>query len=304
MEPERFKAVVRHYHERATGKANAFATSVAKALLGIARSHVRVESPQLERLKKIAAKLPAVPFDLTEKNRGLIHDLQDERVLASLFALPAQLMAKARDRLQTGRSNPHVDALAGLAIGLLLAAPMRSQNLVSLNWRRHVREPRGRRGPVRLLIPAGETKTKRFDFSYELDQDTSDLLRWHRAVMLPAIGADPDGDLFALPGGKRAGQSYLSLKVTDAIRTHLGVHMTPHQFRHLAASLYLEAQPQDFETVRQLLGHSFGKTTLIYAGLSSERASRSYSETVIAKRAEIHKLTRPHGTAFAIKTLG
>jgi integrase len=293
VEAERFTAVLRHYYDRAAGKPNAFANSFARALLSIAKSHVRVEAPQLERLKKIAAKLPPVPFDLTAKNRALIHDLQDERVLASLFAVPARLMTRARESLQAGSGNAHVDAIAGLAIGLLLAAPMRSQNLVSLNWRRHVREPRGRRGPIRLLIPAGETKTKRLDLLYELDQETTDLLRWYRAVLLPAIGADPDGDLFALPGGRRASQSYLSLRVTEAIRTNLGVHMTPHQFRHLAAALYLEAQPQDFETIRQLLGHSFGKTTLIYAGLSSERASRSYSETVIAKRAEITKLIRP-----------
>jgi integrase len=58
--------------------------------------------------------------------------------------------------------------------------------------------------------------------------------------------------------------------------------MTAHQFRHLAAWRYLEARPEDFETVRQLLGHSFGKTTLVYAGLSGERASRAFGEIVIA----------------------
>jgi integrase len=68
--------------------------------------------------------------------------------------------------------------------------------------------------------------------------------------------------------------------------------MTAHQFRHLAASRYLEARPEDFETVRQLLGHSFGKTTLVYAGLSGARASRAFGEIVIA-RAET--LTRRSG---------
>ena len=44
-----------------------------------------------------------------------------------------------------------------------------------------------------------------------------------------------------------------------------------------------EGGPEDFETVRQLLGHSFGKTTQIYAGLSGERASRAFGDIVIAK---------------------
>ena len=68
--------------------------------------------------------------------------------------------------------------------------------------------------------------------------------------------------------------------------------MTAHQFRHLAAHRYLEARPEDFETVRQLLGHSFGKTTQIYAGLSGERASRAFGEIVIAKMEALEQARR------------
>ena len=57
-----------------------------------------------------------------------------------------------------------------------------------------------------LLIPATETKTKRLDLFYELDDLTSAMLRWNRKVLLPSIGADPDGDVFARPGGKRLSQ--------------------------------------------------------------------------------------------------
>jgi integrase len=111
-------------------------------------------------------------------------------------------------------------------------------------------------------------------------------------VLLPSIGVDPDGDVFASPGGKHLAQSSLSAGITLAIEKHVGIGMTAHQFRHLAASRYLEARPEDFETVRQLLGHSFGKTTLIYAGLSGERASRAFGKIVIAKA---EALTRSSG---------
>ena len=160
---------------------------------------------------------------------------------------------------------------------------MRPQNLVALNWRRHVREFHGPRGALALLIPASETKTGRSDLFYELDDKTSAMLRWNRKVLLPSIGADPDGDVFARPGGKRLAQSSLCIGIATAIEKHVGIKMTAHQFRHLAAHRYLEARPEDFETVRQLLGHSFGKTTQIYAGLSGERASRAFGEIVIAK---------------------
>ena len=154
---------------------------------------------------------------------------------------------------------------------------MRCQNLITLNGRRHIRELPD--GSIRLLIPKGETKTKRFDLVFDLDAETSKMLRWVRKDFLPAIDADPEGDLFAMPGGTRRGQGSFCEAVKSAIKAHIGIEMTVHQFRHAAAKLYLDTHPEDFETIRQLLGHSFGKTTLLYAGLSSERASRSYGES-------------------------
>ena len=71
-----------------------------------------------------------------------------------------------------------------------------------------------------------------------------------------------------------------------------GVHMTPHQFRHFGATSYLEQHPEDFETARALLGHGWSKTTRIYAGSSSRRASRAYNQYLLKQR-EALKLLRP-----------
>ena len=284
VEPERIKTVLRHYHDGANGKPNAFAVSLGKTLVAIAKYHVGVAPEDLSRLKLIVARLPSVTFDLTAKKKDLIRQFDDKKVLARLLALPEMLLQEAHDRLETGRPHFQLPAQVAIAMAILLAAPMRSQNLIALNWREHFREPNGGKGPVSILIPASQTKTRRLDLVYELDENTSDLLRWYRLVILPALEADPNGDLFVLQGGKRRGQSGLSSEVTKAIGRHVGVHMTPHQFRHLAAALYLDARPEDFETVRQILGHSYGKTTLIYAGLSSVRASKAYGLIVAAER--------------------
>ena len=69
--------------------------------------------------------------------------------------------------------------------------------------------------------------------------------------------------------------------------------MTPHQFRHVAANLYLEAHPEDFETARALLGHAWSKTTLVYAGSSSRRASRAYGEHLIQQRDALKFVSKP-----------
>jgi integrase len=79
-------------------------------------------------------------------------------------------------------------------------------------------------------------------------------------------------------------------------RNRVGVHLTPHQFRHLAATWYLEAHPEDFETVRTLLGHVFSKTTLIYGGNSHRRGAAAYGRFLNEKR-EALKLNRPRKTA-------
>ena len=87
-----------------------------------------------------------------------------------------------------------------------------------------------------------------------------------------------------MPSASRRCQSGLCGLITQTVKRELGVHMTPHQFRHLAAKIYLDHHPEDLETVRQLLGHSFMKTTLIYSGMSGERASRAYADNLADQR--------------------
>ena len=84
--------------------------------------------------------------------------------------------------------------------------------------------------------------------------------------------------------GSRKNQATLTVQITDAIVRHIGIHMTPHQFRHFGATSYLEEHPEDFETARAMLGHAWSKTTRIYAGSSSRRASRAYSQHLFKQR--------------------
>ena len=76
--------------------------------------------------------------------------------------------------------------------------------------------------------------------------------------------------------------------------------MTPHQFRHFGATSYLEEHPEDFETARAILGHAWSKTTRIYAGSSSRRASRAYNQFLFKQREEL-KLMRPRKKRGAVR---
>jgi integrase len=283
VRPEAIKAILRHYHSGAGGKPNAFAVGVSKTLIDVARYHVRVGEERLRELKAIAAKLPAIPYELTEKNKELLRRLENEQTRARLVFMPDVLMRKAEAELRRGHL-PFVEAQVAIAVDILLVAPLRPQNLIGLDWLGNLKEPHGPKGKLLLYIPKEQTKTKKRELTFEIPDETARKIRWYRQEIMPRLGADRDGHLFVSEGGGRKEQETLTGQIIEKIAEHVGIHMTPHQFRHVAAALYLEEHPEDFQTVTDLLGHAWIKTTLIYAGSSSRRASKAYCNMLLRQR--------------------
>jgi integrase len=290
VKPDRFKKVLRYYHNQANREPNAFVIALAKTLIQVARYHPGAPSTEVGELKRLTSNLPAIPQDLTDKNKALLRRLESERVRAKLLFLPEQLIEKVAKDLERDRLR-FVDAQVAIAIDILLATPLRPQNLSALSWRDNFSEPNGPRGKLVLHIAARHTKTKKQDFIAEMPDEVARRLRWYRRHVMPRLGADQKGHLFVSDSGRRKRQETISKQITDALANHVGIHMTPHQFRHFGATSYLERHPEDFETARALLGHASTKTTRIYAGSSSRRASRAYNQHLLAQR-EALKLMR------------
>jgi integrase len=300
VERENVKTVLRHYHARGKGRPNAFAIALSKTLLQIAKHHVGLGPEALADLRTIASKLPSVPFDLTSKNKELLRQLEPERLRATLLFLPEETLASiTTDKESLPRR--FVEAQVAIALDILLAIPLRAQNLCSLHWRRHFAEPEGPRGRLILHIPAEETKAKHRELAAEVPADVARRLRWYRRNVLPRLGADPDGCLFVTRTGTHKSQQTLSQQIREMIEERVGVTMTPHQFRHFAAYLYLEANPEDQLTVHAMLHHASSKTTLIYAGAPGRRASRAYGKALFAQR---EKLKLARGPRKITKTTG
>ena len=142
VRPEGFKTILRHYHNKAKREANAFAIGVSKTLIQVARYHMGATSEQVAELKRLASNLPPVPFDLTEKNKTLLRELEFERLRAKLLFLSEQLMAEVAKDLEGGRVR-FVEAQVAVAIDILLALPLRPQNLNGLSWGHNFTEPNG-----------------------------------------------------------------------------------------------------------------------------------------------------------------
>jgi hypothetical protein len=173
---EAFKTVIRHYHEKAEGKANSFVGILAKTLIDVARYAVCAPEDQLKELKRLASKLPAIPFDLTPKNKELLQQLENPELRARLFYLPDDLIGYVKSELNRGRLR-FVEAQVAIAVAILLVAPLRPQNLSELNFARHFKEPQGPKGKLVLHVSRASTKTKKRDLSFEFPPELAEPIR-------------------------------------------------------------------------------------------------------------------------------
>jgi hypothetical protein len=77
----------------------------------------------------------------------------------------------------------------------------------------------------------------------------------------------------------------IGLAIEKSVLRHIGVKLTCHHFRHLAAKIILDANPGAYELARQLLGHKDLKTTTrFYAGIDTRRAGRAHADLLARLR--------------------
>jgi integrase len=286
VEPETVKTILRSYLNGHGNRPSEFVRGMAITLVSVAAHWVRVDETQLTALRAIKRKLGSTKVALTEKNRATLRQLDDPAVLGRLLELPDRLAGEARQ--MESRSRAAVAMQLAVAITLLLHAPLRMANLHALRLDRHLSRPGGPKRPWLISIPMAESKNgERID--YELAGGPAVLLDRYLARFRPAL---VKGDCpFLFPGEDGLGckdQGTLSQQLVEIIETRVGIRLTPHQFRHLAARLLLRAAPGAFGAAQQLLGHKHLKTTTaFYAGIDTLTAGRQYDQILEATRAQL-----------------
>ena len=268
------------------GQATVYIRDLAKCLLSIAKHWVHSPESYLEKLRSVVCQLTPATAGLTEKNRRTLRQFESGRNRDSLLGLPECLARQARSgKLSTRRSA--VRFQMALAIEVLLMAPMRISNLLSLRSDRHLVWPSGPQGNCHIVIPEIEVKNG-LPLEYPLPDSTSRLLQEYLTHWWPHL-ASPDSP-WLFPGefpGSHKQPATMSQQITEVIAKKTGLVMTPHQFRHLAAMLYLEDHPGEYETVRRVLGHKSMKTTTdFYTGLEMRSAVCHYDRTILRLRGD------------------
>jgi integrase len=131
-----------------------------------------------------------------------------------------------------------------------------------------------RDGRVFLWYEPSEVKNRR-PLEFELPGAVATMLDEHVASPSPFLC--PEGTPWLFPrrdGTAPMDASRLSARISHRIRKATGLEVHAHLFRHLAARIWLRANPGHYESLRRILGHSQLSTTVdVYAGFEASVAT-------------------------------
>jgi integrase len=277
--PANFKKILRRRVEMVDGAQNSFNQSLAIILTLIAREWVKVDGAPLAELKRLLSKVPVPLNGMTDKNKRFLRQFDDVNALRRLVQLPERLWAEVkRETSPTNRtlSKAHV----ALAVGILTYMPIRPQNLLTLEFEKHLFIRTGHGAKSTLELSNGEVKND-IDLAFEIPPQVVKMLVEFRDRIAPKIIGERPSRLFVNVDGTPKGGQGLGVLVANYVRKRTGITLTLHEFRHLSAKLLLDHQPGGFETVRQLLGHKNLQTTVSrYAGIDTRRAGRHHQRLI------------------------
>jgi integrase len=281
------KAILRYLFERGRSEPTHYLARLATLLKTVARHHIQVDGRQLDVMRGYVRRLTPDKSGFTEKNRAFYRQFADQQVLTRLLMLPEVIVSRIERRNDGFRDSAALIVLA-LTVAIELAIPLRVGNLVRLRVDRHlhrIHRP-GQDDVLMISVPAEETKNG-CAIDAELPASVVRLYELYVKRYRPLLAESGSPWLFPGEKGGHRPPGGFGTQLRDFIYLETGIRMTTHQFRHLAAKLYLDAHPGDYETVRRLLGHKSVATTMrFYHELSSMMANRRYSELITGLVAE------------------
>ncbi|MCZ8108671.1 MAG: site-specific integrase [Burkholderiales bacterium] len=277
-----FQLILQDLWNRTGRKKTATLGRRADVLIAMARHHLKLDEVALAQLRRSAKRVTPETTGLTQKNSDRLRPFDTPATFQALVNLPFAMRAQVdKGRLTPVRAAQRAEM--AVAIAILVIAPIRIKNLRMIEIGRHLRT-HGQR--IMLGFVEAEVKNA-VPLEFEIDEATAELITWYIDKHRPKLA--PPGSLFLFPGrdGGPRSERGLTTPLEKALRKGIGLQINPHLFRHLAAKLFLDAHPGQYETVRQLLGHKTIVTTMrFYAGFETKAATKLYRGVVEAMRAK------------------
>jgi integrase len=279
VSPENFKRILRQRFKAVDGRENAFNRDLAEVLVQIGREWVKLEPSVLDELKRLTGKVPMPKPGLTPKNKAALRQFDDPAVLQRLAGLPKRLWAEVkREEKPNFRTLAKAQAALGIAIPTYM--PVRPGNLAELTFDVHLFIRKEPRAISSLELSAGEVKNDN-EVAFDIPPEIVKMLIEYRDRIAPkVIGRRPER-VFVNADGSPKSQATVAWLIRTYLARRGGIVLTPHQFRHLSAKIMLDAEPGNFESVGQVLGHKNRKTTVnSYAGIDTRRAGRHHQRLI------------------------
>jgi integrase len=260
---------------------------ISNIALFLATLGTRLDIPEktVTRLRRYSAKLKITQHGMTPRNREALRAFDNQTAVAALLDVPRRVV---REVLKSGRKGYSEAKLVqtALAVEVLLNAPVRIQNLASIDLERHLLEVGTRRNRVvHLSFPAAEVKNAN-DLEFPLMPESVNLLDSYLRDWRPLLLTGTSSFLFPGKGSYLPkGNGALSAQIRKLVYAYTRLDMPAHRFRHAVAKIFLDRNPGQYEVVRQLLGHKDIATTIaFYAGAETASAARHYAKTILGIR--------------------
>ncbi len=215
---------------------------------------------------------------LSEKNTTALKQIDDPKAVIRLLNYPDDLFEVAE---KACGQKAYLLAQAAVATLILIYAPLRIRNLRELRIDQNLNWIDDR---LHIHVPAEKVKNGE-ELNFVLPFGPSDRVRQYidcyRSMFLPE--ANP----YLFPGrkGRPKDVSALRRQISNTLFKYTGIRLTPHQFRHVAAKLLLDAHPGHYEIVRKLLGHKNLSTAYDhYTGAETQAAIDLYDRVILERK--------------------
>jgi integrase len=273
-----FKTAMKWFWDRNGDKTSKHIGEVAWTIRCIAVKHLKCDDETAELYRKAIGTLRVQQVGLSDKNTASLAQFDDPKVVLRFLNYPDELF-DAANKAQGQKS--HLQAQAGVAALILMFAPMRIKNLCELRIDQNLNWIDDR---LHIHIPCHLVKND-MELNFALPPGPSDRVREYidryRSLFLPE--ANP----YLFPGRKGGSKDISAFRrlISATLFNHTGIRLTPHQFRHVAAKLLLDARPGHYEVVRKILGHKTLSTAYDhYTGAETQAAIDLYDNVILDRK--------------------
>jgi integrase len=275
--------------ERFGSKTPTSLPNILGTLVAIAKYHLHCPPETLAKLRKarksFAERLGANSPRMSRKAERRLEQFDIPRNIGLLANLPHALIARAN--MQPGTQKATMDATCAAAVAILLSCPMRAENLSALELGADI-QPVHEGKKVHFLIHIAPEKVKnREAINAIIESEYASVVNAYLQKHRKNTCGDPGSWLFPRKSGGPRPPAHFAEMIKQTIWRETGLEVHVHLFRHIAAKLYLEAHPGDYESTRRLLGHKkIDTTTKVYSPLSNRAAFERFNKILEDRRGE------------------